>query len=135
MSDQNQAPQVQDPDTAYAMVHQKVYTPVFFTKLANDYGFRPKTDQEAMEMLTMAAQLREGYDQEMEKSASAQGSVLASAHQHLNGTLAESGFDPGGVTDEMIYKAASEVAFDPEVANAVLSLQVGAAAAMQEAGQ
>jgi len=135
MSDQNQAPAVQDPDTAYATVHQRVYTPVFFKKVADDWGFQPQSDQEAMEMLTIAAQLREGYDQEMEKSAAVQGNQLTEARQHLAGALAEEGIDPGGVPDQMIVKAAQEVALDPEIANAVLSLQVGAAMAMQEAGQ
>jgi hypothetical protein len=127
---QPQQPQLLDPDTAYALVHHKVYSPVFFSKLAQDYGINPGSEQEAMEMLTMAAQLREAHDQGEVKQASAGNSILGMAHEHLNNALASEGFDVAHPDDGLVEKAAAEVALDPEIAHAVLSLQAGAASAM-----
>jgi hypothetical protein len=120
-------PTLLDPDTAYATVHQRVYTPVFFQKLARDFGLKPETEKDAMDMLMMAAQLRESYDQQQEKQGSAQSGTLAAAKQHLGMTLAEDGTTPGQLSPQVIEKAATERAADPELAHAVLSLQAGAA--------
>ena len=120
-------PSLLDPDTAYALVHQRVYTPVFFQKLATDHGIRPETEKDAMDMLMMAAQLRESYDQNQEKQAATQGNALTAAKEHLGIALVEDGIDPGQTSPQVIEKAAMERATDPELAHAVLSLQAGAA--------
>ncbi len=119
-----QSPSILDPDTAYAVVHQRVYTPIFFQKLAADHGIRPETEKDAMDMLMMAAQLRESYDQNQEKQAATQNSVLTAAKEHLGIALTE---DTGQISPQVIEKAATERAADPELAHAVLSLQAGAA--------
>ena len=126
MSDQQtqQPPSMLDPDTAYAVVHQRVYTPVFFQKLAANHGIRPETEKDAMDMLMMAAQLRESYDQDQEKQAATQNSALTAAKEHLGIALTE---DAGQISPQVIEKAATERAMDPELAHAVLSLQAGAA--------
>lgn len=116
-----------DPDTAYAVVHQRVYTPIFFQKLAADHGIRPETEKDAMDMLMMAAQLRESYDQNQTKQAGAQNSALAAAKEHLGLALVEDGIDPNQTSPQVIEKAATERAMDPELAHAVLSLQAGVA--------
>lgn len=126
----NNQPQMMDADAAYALVHQNVYAPVFFTKLANDYGIRPESAEAAQKMLTMAAQLREGHEQQQIKQASQGGSLLDAAQQHLNAAMAQEGFNVYDGNDQLIEKAAHELAFDPEIAAAVLSLQANAAAAM-----
>ena len=119
-----------DPDSAYATVHHQVYSPVFFSKLAQDFGIKPGSEQEAMEMLTMAAQLREAHDAGQTKAASGGGTLLSAAHEHLNNALAQEGFDVAQPDDGLVEKAAAEVARDPAIAHAVLSLQAGAASAM-----
>jgi hypothetical protein len=127
---QTQQPQLLDPDSAYALVHHRVYSPVFFSKLAQDYGINPGSEQEAMEMLTMAAQLREAHDQGQTKAASSGRTLLGAAHEHLNNALASEGYEVAQPDDQLVEKAAAEVALDPEIAHAVLSLQAGAASAM-----
>jgi len=121
-----------DPDTAYAAVHQRVYAPVFFNKLASDYGIRPETEKDAMDMLVMAARLRLSYDQEQEKQGSAQSGMLAAAREHLGIATAEDAYAPGQVSAQVIEKAAEDRAADPELAHAVLSLQAGAAGVTPE---
>jgi len=130
MSDSNNNNvQLLDPDSAYALVHHKVYTPVFFSKLASDYGIRPQSEEEAYEMMNMAAQLREAHEQGQTKAAGRGSSLLKAAHEHLNNALASEGFNVSDPNKGLVEKAAAEVARDPAVAHAVLSLQ--AAAAMQ----
>ena len=134
-ANQGGAPQVLDPDTAYAVVHQRVYGPVFFEKLAADFNIRPQTQEEAMEMLTMAAQLRSAHDTEQEKQAAATTGLLGQAHAHLNQHLNAQGhqtpeFDQN---QQLVKQAAAQASFDPELANAVLSLQGHAAGAFQPA--
>lgn len=125
--------QLMDPDSAYALVHHKVYSPVFFSKLASDYGIKPGSEQEAYEMMNMAAQLREAHEQGQTKAAGQGSSLLKAAHEHLNNALASEGFDVSQPDDGLVEKAAAEVACDPDVAHAILSMQAQAAHAM--AGQ
>lgn len=119
-------PQLLDPDTAYNLVHQRVYAPVFFTKLAQDYGIRPANADEATEMLNMAAQLRVADDQDRQKQAAA-GNKLAAARNHLQNALRSEGYQVDVQPDQVVEKAASEVARQADLAHAVLSLQAAAA--------
>jgi hypothetical protein len=127
MSDLNQQVQLLDPDTAYARVHHKVYAPVFFTKLAQDFGIKPQSEHDAHMMLTMASQLRAADDQGQTKVAQGQTSLLKAASNHLQSALASEGYAVADSNDELVEKAASEVALDPEIAHAVLCLQAQAA--------
>lgn len=127
------APQVLDPDTAYAVVHQRVYGPVFFEKLAADYNIRPRSEQEAMEMLTMAAQLRQAHDLH-EKQASAN-TGLAGARAHLNQQLAQMGIQSQPEQNQLqhqVKQAAAQASFDPDLSHAILSLQAAAAGVVDE---
>lgn len=142
MSQDNQspnagAPAVMDPDAAYAVVHQRVYAPVFFEKLAQDYGIRPKTESEAMEMLSMAGQLRAAHDDELEKQANAGDPVLTGAKAHLQSQLTARGYNTPqfDVNQQLVKQAAAQASFDPDLARAVLSLQAQARADQQQAAQ
>lgn len=129
---QNQSqPQLLDPDVAYALVHQRIYQPVFFEKLAQDYGIAPQNDNEAVSMLTMAAQLRAAHDQNQKQ---AQDNTLALAQNHLNQQLTKLGFaNPEAQTAQRAKEAAAQASFDPELAHAILSLQTAALMAEQQA--
>lgn len=128
-------PEIMDPDAAYALVHQRVYAPVFFEKLAQDFNIRPGNESEAMEMLSMAAQLRAAHDTEVEKQAGAGDPVLVGAKQHLQEQLAARGYDAPqfNVSQQMVKQAAAQASFDPDLARAVLSLQAQARANQQQA--
>ena len=123
-----QQPEVLNPDAAFATIHHRVYAPVLFTKLANDYGIRPRNDQERAQMLSMAQELRAAHDQNLEKRGDAQTQLLARAQHQLHGTLAESGIDLGQ-EDALSKQAALEISGDPELAHAVLSLHAAHAQA------
>lgn len=114
-----------DPDAAYGIVHNRVYAPVFFEKLANDFGIRPSSEQDAMRMLTMAGQLRHAHDVTEKKSA-ARRDPLAAAEAHLNKKLTKMGFavqQPNAINPNRVKQAAAHASFDPELASAILSLE------------
>lgn len=120
-------PQVMDPDAAYAVVHNRVYAPVFFQKLANDYNIRPANQAEAMDMLTMAAQIRLAHDQAEKQAAERTPGLLAGAKAHLNTQLTKMGFANAAVepfAQRQIKQAAVQASFDPELVHAILSMQV-----------
>ena len=123
---QTTAPQMIDFDTAYTHVHNSVYAPLFFEKLAGDYGISPANEQEAMQMLTMAAQLRQAHELEQEKQASAAGSVLDAASQHLNAVLGHQVPAAPTHNDNLVKRAAAQLARDPRMAAAVLAIQANA---------
>lgn len=110
-----------DPDTAYAVLSQRVYAPAFFEKLASDFRLAPKNEAEALDMLAMASQLRQAYDSEQEKRANASTSVLAQAKNHLNSELEKRGFQIPRSQSNAIKLAAANAARDPQLAHAVLS--------------
>lgn len=118
------------PETAFATVHNRVYAPCFFTKLARDFNIRPRpgTD-DAEKMLNMAAQLRQAHDEQVKVAAAGDGSLLDAAGQHLQKVLNQAGYQIPDPQDQLIKRAAAEVAQDPEIAHAVLSLQSAAAQA------
>jgi len=119
-----------DPETAYGLITQRVYAPIMFQKAA-EYGVAPRNENEAMEMLVMAAQLRAGYDQTREKQAAFSTSPLEQAKTHLSGRLEKAGLAVPKHSDGQIKQAAYAWAVQPDVAKAVLSLQ---AAVAQNAG-
>jgi len=126
-------PQALHADDAYAVVHQRVYAPVFFEKLASaEFGFKPKTEEEAFEMLQMASSLRIAHDDQQAKQAQANGSLIGRAAKHLNTELEKRGYEvpKGTPKQETLRKqAAANGARDPELARAIISLQIGAAGA------
>jgi len=126
MTTQNHAPV--DNESAFNLVNTEVYVPVFFTKLANDYGIRPRNAAEVEQMLSMSAQLREQAELEEKQAAAAGNPLLNSAQQHLNSVLEARGARVSGFNDSIIKKAAAEKAVDPNIAHAILTLHLNAAA-------
>lgn len=124
------APQIMEPDTAYAVVHNRVYAPAFFEKLAADYNIRPQTEQDAMTMLTMAGQLRTAHEAHG-KQAAAKKNPLAAAAAHLDRAMTKLGFASQRTANvaNTVKQAAAQASFDPELANAVLSMQALASSA------
>lgn len=119
-------PTIMDPDAAYDVVHQRVYAPVFFQKLANDFGIVPADQQEAMAMLSMAAQMRAAHNRQQEKQAAQRPSMLASMQAHLNAQLQSMGMGDIAVApmqQQQTKAAAAQASFDPEIAHAIMSMQ------------
>ena len=119
-------------EQAYATIVTELAAPRFFEKLAA-HGIGPRSESEAAEMWSLASKLHELYTAEQEKAAAAQVSSLTAANKQLDGVLAAAGLR-GQVKQSSAYAGAANVAAaQPEIAQAVLMLQVAADAAMQNA--
>lgn len=122
-------------EQAYATVVSQLAAPYFFEKLAA-HGIAPRTEGEAAEMWAAAHKLHVLYTAEQEKTAAAQAGELQAVNQQLDVALAAAGFGSGSATNSNgdIFKEAAAVAAEqPEIADAVLTLQAAAAAALQSA--
>ncbi|WP_353208369.1 hypothetical protein [Sphingorhabdus sp.] len=119
-------------EQAYATIVTELAAPRFFEKLAAN-GIAPRSEGEAAEMWSAASKLHVLYTAEQEKAAAAQVSSLSAANQQLDEVLAAAGLG-GHVEKSSAYAGAANVAASqPEIAQAVLTLQAAAAAAMQNA--
>lgn len=114
-----------DADAAYAVVHQRVYAPRFFEKLAAaPYNVQPRTEEEALTLLDMASRLRQAYDAAQEKQAAARGSLITKAAAALDQRLGgQHAGNPSPAVERLYKHAADNGAKDAELAQAVLSLQ------------
>jgi hypothetical protein len=122
-------------EQAYATVVSQIAAPYFFEKLAA-HGIAPRSEDEAAEMWSAAHKLHVLYTAEQEKTAAAQAGELASVNSQLDAALAAAGLAaPGRAADTVagFKEAAAVAAARPEIANAVLTLQAAAAAALQSA--
>jgi hypothetical protein len=119
-------------EQAYATIVTELAAPHFFEKLAA-HGIAPRSEGEAAEMWSAASKLHVLYTAEQEKAAAAQVSSLNVANRQLDEVLAAAGLG-GHVEKSSAYAGAADVAAaTPEIAQAVLTLQAAAAAAMQNA--
>jgi hypothetical protein len=119
-------------DQAYATIVTQLAAPHFFEKLAA-HGVDPRTEKEAAELWSLGHKLHVLYSAEQEKAAAAQVSGLSAANKQLDAVLAAAGLGPA-VEKAAGYNATAVAAADaPEIANAVLTLQAAAAAALQDA--
>ncbi len=110
---------------AYAIVHQRVYAPVFRDKLASLGIPGTESDAELAKMMNMAAQLRDAYEINRQKQAASHGSLLDHAQKQLNSELEKRGFAvrPNPQEDVMRKQACANGARDPQLAHAILSMQ------------
>lgn len=120
-------------EQAYATVVTQLAAPYFFEKLAA-HGITPSSEGEAAEMWTAAQKLHVLYTAEQEKTAAARHNGLAAVNQQLDAVLAAAnGGNGGNEKQAAFHDVAALAAGQPEIADAVLTLQAAAAAAMQSA--
>ena len=116
---------------AYAHIHENVYAPTFFHKLASDYGITPANEDECCELMTIATKLRGAHDAAQHKQAKDTGvarqSFLKTAHQHLDAIMQEHGLaapqQAANNLEHEIKAAAATLTLNPSIAQAVLQLQ------------
>jgi hypothetical protein len=108
------------PDDAFNVLVAQVHAPVFFEKLARDYGINPTTQEEARDFLSMAAQLRNANTQQEVKAAGAKSNFITEAKQDLNNVLVNQGFQPVSDTDKTIKQAAMAAVSNPLIKQAAL---------------
>lgn len=107
---------------AYQVLHNEVYAPVFFTKLARDYGINAETPEQQQAMLTQAAQIRLAHDAEQEKQGTDLNSLLVKSANLLQQRL---GGPPAQQNENLVKEAAAELAASrPHLAHALLSTYV-----------
>lgn len=118
-------------EQAYTTLVNEVAAPYFFEKLAAN-GIKPSTTKEAEEMYSAAQKLHALYMAAREKEAAASTTKMAAANARLDAVLAAAGLAPQAPVNEKFaafHAAADVVAAQPNIANAVLSLQSAIAAA------
>jgi hypothetical protein len=124
---ENEDIQVPKPDAAYDFLYGQVHAPVFFNKLAQDYGIVPANDDEAVRLLEMGADLFAAEQQEQQKQASTNGSLIGEAHSSLHMLLGKQASARGANTqanDRLVKAAAAELTRNPYVRAAALSYQL-----------
>ena len=110
---------------AQDLLVSQIYAPVFFHKLATEYGIQPTTEAEAQECLTLAHKLQQLDEANQLKQANDRTNLVSTASKSLDGILAKSGLDnPQTKQVEAGIKSASEtLAKDPKIRNAALLYQ------------
>lgn len=122
-------------EQAFNTIVAELAAPYFFEKLAA-HGVAPRSEQEAADMWSAAQKLHVLYTAEQEKAAAASASGLAAVNHELDEILAAAGFGSQGAVAEKsaAFNGAADVAANQaRIADAVLTLQAAAAAAMQNA--
>jgi len=121
-------------DDSYALLSRHAHAPVFFNKLACDWGIVPQTEEDAKQLLTVAGVLRQANQQVQVKQAAAGGQfgefsqkVAAVVHQH--------GLQPADNSQAVAVKvAAAELAKNPAMCEAALVYMVHGAQAAAAQG-
>lgn len=119
-------------EQAYNTIVANIAAPYFFEKLAA-HGVHPQSEQEAAEIWSAAQKLHVLYTAEQEKAAAAQVSNLSAVNKRLDAMLQGAGFGEVEEKTSAFHGAAEIAAEQPEIAQAVLTLQAAAAAALQSA--
>ena len=119
-------PTQQEVNDAADTLYREVHVPAFFEKLANDYGIAPKTEQEAIAMLTQAEQLHQVFASTPTKQAN----LLEKGGKKIDALLKQAGFAGAAPTTQRVKAAAQGAARNrPDLAAAVLTLWAAQAAA------
>jgi hypothetical protein len=111
---------------AYETIVGQLAAPYFFQKLAAA-GIEPESEKEAAELWEAAHKLHVLYGDSQQKVASEKVSALAALNKRLDEELGRS--DSSAVSEKAaaFNDVAALAADDPEIANAVLTLQAAAA--------
>ena len=123
MSQSQQVPEL-TPDQAQGVLFENVHAPVFFNKLAEDYGVVPQNEQEAQQLLDLSDKLRVAQGQEQTKSAGQRNEFLDAAGHELDRAVYGENAQPDSSLQNAIYEMAS----DPLLKEASLTYQDAVAA-------
>lgn len=121
-----------NPVDAYNQLFDGVHAQVFFGKLAN-YGVQPTTEKEAMDLLTLAGQLRHVDSAEKRAADQSRFQGAVASLQSVYGQSDAGKQNQAYLADQAIKQAAEDLMNDPSIYNSVLSLKAAEAAAL--AGQ
>jgi hypothetical protein len=105
------------PTQGYMTLVQKLYRPVLLEKLARDWGIEPSTEGEVLQILDMAALLRQ--QKEAAEQTTSPHSFLGEAGDALKTLVGQNGPTPPTQKSEQIKEASVLALQDPEVRKAV----------------
>lgn len=118
-------------EQAYGVIVEKLAAPYFFEKLAAN-GIQPRSEAEAAELWALGQKLQALYSVTQEKAAEAGVSNLSAWNAELDSALASVGV--GNVEKKAAWDGRAVYAAEqPEIAEAVLTLQAAAATALSGA--
>jgi hypothetical protein len=119
-------------EESYATIVAEVAAPYFFEKLAA-HGIAPANMDEAQEIWDAAQKLHVLYTTQQQKTATQASTKFASINAQIDSALEAAGLTQSEKV-AAFNKAAEVAAKQPNIANAVLTLQAAAAATIQNAG-
>jgi hypothetical protein len=105
---------------AYQGLIRNAYAPVFFEKLATSYGIKPSSDEEAVQLLSLAGKLRHAETQASEKTAGDRTTVLAEAHRKLDQLLGMPASSVSSNESNAVKVAAAKLSESQEMRDAAL---------------
>lgn len=132
-------PSLPSPDQAFDKIATDVHANVFFTKLAQR-GYQPRSQEEAFELLKLAADLRTAAEDPRIKAAfdRSNPNPYAVARESLHGYLRQTGLDgpfkSAGETEAnlSIMNYAAQLATDGDIYNSVLTIKAAEASAVAQ---
>lgn len=108
------------PEEAHAYLTREIFVPVFFQKLAEEYGVRPTSEADATRLLGMSAKMAEARERDLVKQAETHNGFLADADAGLDRVLGAYGYAPvQSAEEDQIKEAAAQLAAVPDVQLAV----------------
>lgn len=119
-------PKFASAEDAYGLIMREVYIPVFFDKLAQEFGIAPRDEQEAQILLGMALQMEEAHALEQTKQASVRGGLQVAAEE-LSRTISQQYGLPDASQrqqEQVLDKVAYDLASDPTLAEAMACYQI-----------
>ena len=109
---------------AQDLLINNIFTPVFFEKLAADYGIQPSNEAEAREFLLLAGKLQHVYESQQTKQANERSSWISAASKHLDKLMGSSTVSMSDINADMeVKQAAAQLSQVPEIRNAALLFQ------------
>lgn len=124
--EQQKAAMDQAYNNSYATLVDRVWGPVFFEKLARDWGIQPTDAEEADKLIALSHRLRAGRHDQLNKQANASKSLLDRALDDVGVALQQQGVGlPPDVAfiNEAKEVAAAAVQSDPSLRDAALLYQ------------
>jgi hypothetical protein len=110
------------PEQAFQTLEEQLDLPVFFKKLAQDYGIVPNSPQEHLDLIALGGSLQQAYVTEQTKQAAAQPngqSRFSSFADEVSGVTGQADL----ANEHIVKQAAAEAAQNPLFASCVLTLQ------------
>ena len=118
-----------EPQDAYNKLYQDVHAQVFLGKLAS-YGIQPTTEKEAADLFAIAGQLRHVDGSEKQAASRSRFGGASNALGTIMNQTPAGKQQSAAANQQAIKQAVDQLAEDPSIYNAVLSLKAAEATAL-----